>query len=65
MVLFRAYNTIHELFHKSFMAVFENCNHEQFPKLPGIVSYTTWKFCPDQCFQVVLETFVVFEMFHT
>jgi hypothetical protein len=48
---FSACNIIHELFHKCFMnhdkVVLENCSHEQFPKLLGIVSDTAWKFCPD------------------
>jgi hypothetical protein len=57
MVLFSAFNIIHELFHKCFRVDLENCNHEQFPKLPGIVSNTTWKFCPDQYYQEVLEMF--------
>jgi hypothetical protein len=42
-----------ELFNKVFMLVLG----EKFPKLPGKVSKTTWKFLPDQYFQVVLETF--------
>jgi hypothetical protein len=30
--------------------------HETFPKLPGNVSRTTWKYWSGQNFQVVLET---------
>jgi hypothetical protein len=33
-----------------------------FPKLPWIVSKTTWKFRPPQYFQVVLETFHALKM---
>jgi hypothetical protein len=57
MISFSACYLTHELIHKYLMVVLGNCNHEPFPKLPGIVSNTTWKFCPDQYFQVVLETF--------
>jgi hypothetical protein len=36
-----------------FHVSFGKLNQEQFPKLPGIVSNTTWKYCPDYYFQNV------------
>jgi hypothetical protein len=59
----KCFQNVLEMVHKVFMLGLWRKNYEKFPKLPGKVSKPTWKFLPDQYFQVVFETFHAYKSF--